>query len=188
MRAWQQARGMPLSPPVRPEDFADHIKPIVLLALNTGLRRGDLFSLEWHHVDFNNRQIRKVINKTRRKNTKLTPAVLPLSPEACKALKTWQDQTTDVGLVFPSPVTGKALDNINKAWNGVVKDAGIENFRFHDLRHSFASKLVMGGIPLNTVRELMTHSTMDMTLVYAHLSPSHKEDAINKVFGEGPAN
>ena len=184
MREWQRERGKELSPGISPDHYADHIKPIVLLALNTGLRRGDLFSLEWHHVDLKNRQIRKVINKTRRKNKKLTPAVLPLSPEACKTLTQWQKQTVNEGLVFPSTVTGGKLDNINKAWNAVVKDAGIKSFRFHDLRHSFASKLVMAGIPLNTVRELMTHGDIAMTLVYAHLSPSHKEDAINQVFGE----
>lgn len=183
MRAWQRERGRELSPAIPADHYADHIKPIVLLAMNTGLRRGDLFSLEWRHVDFNNRQIRKVINKTRRKNSKLTPAVLPLSPEAFNVLETWRKQTTGDGLVFPSPVTGGQLDNINKAWGKLVKDAKIKNFRFHDLRHSFASKLVMAGIPLNTVRELMTHSKLDMTLVYAHLSPQHKEDAINLVFG-----
>ena len=183
MRSWQRERGKELSPAIPADHFADHVKPIVLLAMNTGLRRGDLFSLEWRHVDLKNRQIRKVINKTRRKNPKLTPAVLPLSPEAVQVFDTWRKQTTGEGLVFPSPATGGELDNINGAWRGVVKAAGITNFRFHDLRHSFASKLVMAGIPLNTVRELMTHAKMEMTLVYAHLSPSHKEDAINLVFG-----
>lgn len=185
MRQWQRERRRELSPEIKPGDFTDHIKPIVLLALNTGLRRGDLLSLEWGHVDFNNRQIRKVINKTRRKNHSLTPSILPLSGEAMQTLRQWHKQQGQpkAGLVFPSPVTGGELDNIAKAWNGVVKDAGIENFRFHDLRHTFASRLVMAGVPLNTVRELMTHSDIKMTLVYAHLSPSHKEDAINMVFG-----
>lgn len=185
MRQWQKGRRLELSPEIKPTDFADHIKPIVLLAMNTGLRRGDLLSLQWDHVDINNRQIRKVINKTRRKNHSLTPSILPLSGEAMQTLRQWHKQTGQprAGLVFPSPVTGGEMENITKAWNAVVKDAGIENFRFHDLRHTFASRLVMAGVPLNTVRELMTHSDIKMTLVYAHLSPSHKEDAINLVFG-----
>lgn len=183
MRRWQRERKKPLTPSIRAKEYPDHITPIVLLALNTGLRRGDLFSLEWSNVDFHNKQIRKVIDKTRRKNHDLTPAVLPLSPEALKTLNQWQKQTASHGLVFPSPVTGNKLDNINNAWKGIVKAAKLENFRFHDLRHSFASKLVMAGIPLNTVRELMTHSDPKMTLVYAHLSPSHKADAIAQVFG-----
>ncbi|MAL94068.1 MAG: hypothetical protein CME40_03160 [Haliea sp.] len=185
MRAWQKARGKPLAPEIDPAGYVDHLQPIVLLALNTGLRRGDLLTLEWGHVDFNNRQIRKVINKTRRKNHALAPSVLPLSNEAMQALRKWNDQhgKPAAGLVFPSPVTGGPMDNIKKAWEGLVERAGLEDFRFHDLRHTFASRLVMAGVPLNTVRELMTHSDIKMTLVYAHLSPSHKEDAIRQVFG-----
>jgi integrase len=183
MKKWQGERGHPLSPSIPAGHYADHIQPIVLLALNTGLRRGDLFSLEWRHVDLKNNQIRKVVNKTRRKNHNLTPAVLPLSPEASRVLRQWRQQTEGKELVFPSPVSGKQLNNIKKAWERLVKDAGLTSFRFHDLRHTFASRLVMAGIPLNTVRELMTHSDPKMTLVYAHLSPDHKEDAIKKVFG-----
>ncbi|MEM8940735.1 MAG: site-specific integrase [Pseudomonadota bacterium] len=183
MREWQRARKRTQSESIKDEEYPDHITPIVLLALNTGLRRGDLFSLEWRHVDFSNKQIRKVIDKTRRKNHDLLPAVLPLSAEAMRVLTQWKKQSSGSDLVFPSPVTGGKLNNIKKAWEGLMTSSGIQNFRFHDLRHTFASKLVMAGIPLNTVRELMTHSDPKMTLVYAHLSPSHMADAIDQVFG-----
>lgn len=178
--AWRAERGRTPLPQLRPDEFADHIKPIVLLALNTGLRLGDLLSLEWCHVDLNLRQIRKVINKTRRKVH--TPAILPLSSEAYSVLRQWRDQTTGDGLVFPSPVSGGQLDNIKKAWGTVRTDAKVTGFRFHDLRHTFASRLVMGGVDLNTVRELMTHGDIKMTLVYAHLSPDHKAEAVASVF------
>ena len=80
-------------------------------------------------------------------------------------------------------VSGTRLDNARKAFDKVLTDAKIENFTFHDLRHSFASKLVQAGVDINTVRELMTHSDIKMTLVYAHLSPDHKAAALEKAFG-----
>jgi integrase len=87
--------------------------------------------------------------------------------------------------VFASPRTGGRLDNVKRGFEAVLARAKIENFRFHDLRHTFASRLVMAGVDINTVRELMTHSDIKMTLVYAHLSPDHKAAALERAFGGG---
>ena len=175
-REWRVARGREPLPPL-PEPYVDYLQPMVLLALNTGLRRGDLFDLEWSHINLAHRQIRKVIAKTSRSN-QTEPACIPLSGEAYELLK-----GGGTGLVFPSPKTGGRLDNISKAWGNLLTEANIDNFRFHDLRHTFASKLVMAGVDLNTVRELMTHSDIKMTLVYAHLSLDHKAAALDRAFG-----
>jgi integrase len=180
---WREARGYETLSPLAINGFADHLKPIVLLALNTGLRRGDLFTLEWEHINFEHRHIRKLINKTKKRQKHPKPAILPLSTEALDILSRWKPKIGATGYVFKSPVTGLPFDNINKAWRQIVTNAKIESFRFHDLRHTFASRLVMAGVPLNTVRELMTHSKPEMTLIYSHLSPDHKASAIEKVFG-----
>ena len=179
---WRQKRGYPLKSVM--EGYADYMTPLILLALNTGLRRGDLFELEWRHVDFELKHIRKVISKIRHTKFGKMAKTIPLSDEAFLVMEKWQKQTKGEGLIFPNSKTGAPLKDIKKAWSGILKGAEIQDFRFHDLRHSFASKLVMAGIDLNTVRELMCHSDIKMTLVYAHLSPGHKENAIDRVFNQ----
>jgi integrase len=86
--------------------------------------------------------------------------------------------------VFPSrtgdtPLNGRNL--CNRVFNPALKRAGIENFRWHDLRHTFASRLAMQGEDLLTIKDLLGHKTMDMTLRYAHLSPGHHRDAVQRL-------
>lgn len=186
-RKWQLERGQEPLPPIKKTEYADHLKPLVLLALLTGLRRGDLFSLKWEHVDLPRAQIRKVIGKTshsaRKAGRDPAPAVLPLSKEAQAVLRQCHKQRGSSPYVFVSPLSGGALTDVKGAFNSVIKAANIQDFRFHDLRHTFASRLVMAGVDLNTVRELMTHADIKMTLIYAHLSPDHKAAALERAFG-----
>jgi integrase len=156
------------------ERFTDYLMPMVIIALNTGMRRGELFNLIWSDIDLEKRQLTVQGSGAKSGNTRY----LPLNDEAFSTLVAWRNQNSGLGLVFPSPVTGERLGHIKRSWAGLIKLADIHNFRFHDLRHSFASKLVMAGVDLNTLRELLGHASMDMTLRYAHLAPEHKAAAV----------
>ncbi len=179
---WRKERGVAKMPEIGPQDFGDHVTPIVLLALLTGMDRGDLFDLTWEQVDLKNRHIRRARGKIRRRSDQVW--TLPLAPEAAEVLTRWSELTGKAkGRVFPSPVSGGRLDNIKKAWAGVLEDAEIKDFRFKDLRHTFASWLVQSGVDLYTVRDLLCHKSIKTTEIYAHLAPDQKAAAVNKVFG-----
>jgi integrase len=156
--------------------FADYLKPMILIALNTGIRKGTLFALEWQDIDFNIRTLtlRAEIEKSGRDNH------IPLNTTAFQTFQAWRAQTSDLcsHLVFPSTKTGKTFVKCDYFWKMVLEDAGITNFRWHDMRHDFASQLVIHGVDLNIVRELMGHSNMIMTLRYAHLAPETKMKAV----------
>ena len=118
----------------------------------------------------------------REKNTKSRKMrYLPLNGEAYSVLQKWAPNESNlIGLVFPSK-NKKPFVSIKKAWKTLLKKAGVHNFRWHDLRHSFASKLVMAGVDLNTVRELLGHADLKMTLRYAHLAPEHMSKAVARL-------
>jgi integrase len=150
----------------------------VLVALNTGLRQGEIFNLDWLDVDLVGAQL--TVRGAGAKSGQTRH--VPLNSEAVAVLTAWRASATP-GYVFPGRADGEngRLDNITKAWLHAVKAAKLETFRFHDLRHTFASKLVMAGVDLNTVRELLGHATLKMTLRYAHLAPEHKAAAVQKL-------
>lgn len=153
----------------------------MLVALNTGLRKGEIFNLEWRDVDLVGAQLTVRGDGAKSGQTRY----VPLNTEAVQVLKDWQtaNHVDNVKLIFPGrtdSADGK-LDDVKKAWLPIVKAAKLPGFRFHDLRHSFASKLVKAGVDLNTVRELLGHADLKMTLRYAHLAPEHKAAAVAKL-------
>lgn len=155
--------------------YMDNLMPLVLLAINTGMRRGELFDLNWADIDLDS----KVITVRGEISKSGYTRHIPLTDEAYRCVINWKNDQGSAGLVFSSPVTGRRLDNINSSWEKLMKLAKLANFRFHDLRHHFASTLVMRGVDLNTVRELLGHRDLKTTLCYAHLAPEHKAAAIS---------
>lgn len=163
------ARGLPLLPPLR--TYGDHLTPLVLIAMNTGLRRGELTSLHWDQADTDV----GVINVLAAKAKSEVARHVPMNSEVVEVLKRWKEVTPHDGVrLFP-------IESPKTAWGALVADAGIGKFRFHDLRHHFASRLVMAGEDLNTVRELLGHSDIKTTLRYAHLAPEHKRRAVESL-------
>jgi integrase len=174
MQAWQRVRGKA----VRPDHgaFTDHLAPLVLLAMNSGLRRGELFGLKWENVNLAGKllTVPAGIAKSRKGRH------VPLNAEALDVLTRWKGKSERSGLVFPGPGGGR-LTNINKSWAALVAAAGLEDFNFHDLRHHFASRLVQNGVDLYSVKELLGHSDFKMTQRYAHLAPDHLAAAVAKL-------
>jgi site-specific recombinase XerD len=84
-----------------------------------------------------------------------------------------------VSYVFYDPKSGKPYQDVKRSFATACRRAGIKDFHFHDMRHTFASHLVMAGVDLTTVKELLGHKTLTMTLRYAHLAPSHKVKALD---------
>lgn len=158
--------------------FVDHLRPMVMVSLFSGVRRGELYKLKWENVNLDACVLVVIGSNAKNKKTRH----VPLHPEIVAVLKAWQNQTTTTGLVFPNS-KGKVFGDVKKSWKNLLLAAKIDSFRWHDLRHDFASQLAMSSVDLNTVRELMGHSDIRMTLRYAHLSPEHKSEAINKLNG-----
>lgn len=170
---WCEKRNSEAPPPLI-YTFTDYLQPIVTLALNTGMRKGEILSLEWSEVDLK----RRIVTVSGAKSKSSLTRHIPLNDEAYQVLASWREQTDSKKLVFTSSVTGEQISNLNTSWRNALKGAEIYGFRFHDLRHTFASNLAMKGISLNTVRELLGHHSIEMTLRYAHLAPEHKAEAV----------
>lgn len=173
---WRAERKKDLMVELSKLNFADHLRPLVMLSLNTGMRRGEVFNLTWADVNLTTKIITVEGSTSKSGQTRH----IPINKELLDILVNWKQQTSSIGFVFPSK-DGTRLDNVKKSWDGLLKLAKIEGFRWHDLRHTFASKLVMAGVPLNTVRELLGHSDLAMTLRYAHLAPDSKAAAVELI-------
>ncbi|ELB2078546.1 site-specific integrase [Vibrio parahaemolyticus] len=155
--------------------FVDFFEPLVITAMNTGMRKGELLTLKWEHVSFPNRYLTIRSENAKSKKTR----TIPLNDTVLKLFENWRAQNPDADYVFVA--NNQPVEFFQYPWQSLLKEAGIENFRFHDLRHHFASKLVMAGVDLNIVRELLGHADLKMTLRYAHLAPEHKAAAVNLI-------
>ncbi len=149
-----------------------YLKPIVITALNTGMRKSEILHLTWDRVDLKNLII--LLDKTKNGDRR----EIPINDTLLNALSCIiRNIKTDY--LFYNPKTLKPFYDIKKSFMSALKKSHILDFRFHDLRHTFASRLVMASIDLTTVKELMGHKDIKMTLKYSHLSKAHIKSAVN---------
>ena len=155
--------------------------PLVLFALHTGFRRGNQFRLPWTDIDFDTGTIRAAKSKSGRSYH------VPMNDTLRATLRALPSRLRSP-YVFPSTTGETPLDSqnfMNRVFLPALKKAKIADFHWHDLRHTFASRLVMAGVDISTVQALMGHETLAMTARYAHLSPGHMLEAVRRLMGPG---
>jgi integrase len=153
--------------------YGDYMTPLILTAMNTGIRQGEALALTWENVNLKSRRLTVSGATAKSHHTRH----IPLNTEATDVLKAWQKQTGKAGLIFTAR-DGEQLGSVKKSWAGILDKAKITGFRWHDLRHHFASMLVMAGADLYVVKELLGHSTIAVTERYSHLAPEHRAAAV----------
>jgi len=157
-------------------ECADHIRPVVHLGLLTGCRRSELLGLQWEEINLFQGAIHLPGKRTKNGRER----TIPLNAEARGLLRAQQKENVNGSpLVFHKP-DGSRLGDIKTAFNAACRRAKIQDFHFHDLRHTFASALAMAGVPLQAIGELLGHKTLSMTARYSHLSPQMLMGAVEQ--------
>jgi integrase len=155
-----------------------YLAVVVWLAIATGARKGELLGLRWRDVDWTRQQL--VFHETKNKERR----TVPVRGEAWTRLVDWAGGVARIGpdWVFPRPAGTKPLD-IRYAWEQARAKAELEDFRFHDLRHSTASYLAMSGASMVEIAEVLGHKTLQMVRRYAHLSEAHTAGVLERMVG-----
>jgi integrase len=157
-----------------------YMREIIFTLLNTGMRRGELENLEWNDIDFRNRRIRIMAKKDWKPKTGARE--IPMTEGLVKLLKAKKKKSQDSPYVFPGRNGRRIGIDLRMKLLETAREAGIEGLtRIHDLRHTFASQLVMKGVDLPTVQKLLGHTRIETTMIYSHLSDEHVSEAISKI-------
>lgn len=160
----RRARKLFALPSLRNAAFTDHLRPAVILSLNAGLRRGELLALRWSGIQLDG--LAPMIT-AQRGNAKTNKARrVPQNAEALETLKAWRPLAHPEYL-FTNQVTGNPSVEYDAPWRLLLKRASITNFRWHDMRHDFASRPVMAGVDLNRVRTAGSHEPQDDAAICA---------------------
>ena len=151
-----------------------HMRTFIMLLLDTGLRPKEARHLVWSDIDLKGGTL--VVQGMNSKSGQTRH--IPLASRVSSELARWLEIDGGEGLVFKGWIKDKPIYNVQQSWSTIRDDAGIKDFRMYDLRHTFASKLVMRGVDLYTVSQLLGHASIEMTQIYAHLSSDHLANAV----------
>jgi integrase len=183
-------RGRPGSAPPPPRDVLGPVlRVLVLTPAMTGLRRSELLGLRWRDIDWEAQRVR--VRNTyvlgehsgQGKSDLSTRRSVPLADGVFRELDRWSKRTVfdaEDDLVFAHPQTGNPLDasKVSRRFKAACRSAGVRQVRFHDLRHTFATRLAAAGTPLRTIQEYLGHADAKTTQIYAHYAPSETEVAL----------
>ncbi|MBR7962800.1 site-specific integrase [Burkholderia vietnamiensis] len=157
-----------------------HLTNFIRLALSTGCRKNELLRLEWMRVDFERACFRLDGAHTKSGKRRLVP-LNDIALSALRGQREWVERFCPGSPWVFSTELGRPVFGLQKGFRAACERAGIADFRLHDLRHTFASWLVMGGVSLYVVRDLLGHSSIAVTERYAHLSPDQGRSAVQSL-------
>lgn len=156
------------------------LRTILVVALNTGMRLGEILRLPWACVDLEQKLVTVVNPKNGRSRR------IPMNASLAQALKAQRERKSSGEVfVFADPQTGEPLGSVKTAFKGSLERAEVAPLRFHDLRHTFATRLVGIGVDLLTIKELLGHTSITMTMRYAHPSQENMRVAVERLSGNG---
>ena len=186
------------SPPPPPDVLGPVLRVLVLAAAMTGLRRSELQGLRWRDVDWGVQRIRvrntfvRGEHSTAGKSDLSTRRSVPMADRLAGELDRYSRRTEYNGeddLVFAHPELGTPVDGakVSRRFKEACREAGVRQIRFHDLRHTFATRLAASGQPLRTIQEFLGHADIKTTQIYAHYAPSaHEVQMVNEAFAPAP--
>jgi integrase len=179
--------------PADPLSAVDRV--LYLTAAMTGMRQGELLALRWMDVDWTAHRIRVRRNLVRGRfgtpKSKRSSRSIPLADGVARELELLSKASSykaDEDLVFAHPHTGKPLDRsqLLKRFKAALKRAGVREIRFHDLRHTFGTRMAAAGVPMRTLQEWLGHRDFKTTLIYADYAPAANEaELVNAAFARG---
>jgi len=146
----------------------------VLLALSTGARQKEIWNLSWKDINLKDEFI--IFSKTKTKKTR----TVPLKGAVLEMLRN-ESRRLDTNMLFPSQKNPEKGFDFKRSFKKALANAGIEDFSWHDLRHSCASYLIMSGMDMRKVAEILGHENLSMTKKYTHLKPEHLSDDMERM-------